>query len=83
MAESPRNELLSAEHRMTESHSNDPNRTELEELWLLKVKEARRQYNDATAKWREALEAQQQSLYQAQMGATPLAGRLRPKPFPA
>jgi hypothetical protein len=46
---------------MPDSHNNDPTRTELEDLWYLKVQEAKRQYNDATAKWREALEEQQQS----------------------
>ncbi|HUB34376.1 MAG TPA: hypothetical protein VMA31_15155 [Bryobacteraceae bacterium] len=46
---------------MPEGRSNDPTRTELEDLWLLKLWEAQRQYYDAAAKWREALSEQQQS----------------------
>lgn len=43
---------------MAKIPTNGPTRQELEELWCLKVKQAQQHYKDASAKWREAIEAQ-------------------------
>lgn len=47
---------------MAATPSSGPTRTELEDLWLAKLKEAEQRCGDASAKWREAIHAQHQSL---------------------